>query len=451
MPGIPDTRYARTSDGTHVAYAVMGEGPVDLVFSFGYLTNIDADTDVPFHEAFRQRLASFSRLIVFDRRGSGLSDRSTFGDANSLEGGMDDIRAVMDAAKSERALLFGLQDGGMLCTLFAASHPDRCMGLVLYGSSPRGRWSADFPWALTDDEWDTYIEEIERTWGSSEQAEDTLRSVAPEVALDPGEVARIARMFRASASPGSAVAVERMLRDFDVRSVLPAVRVPTLVMHATDDRVEPVEAGRYTASMIPGARFVEIPGSEHVPLWTSADRVMDEIRGFVESLRHEEAELNRVLATVLFTDVVDSTAQSAAMGDHEWGAVRERHDQLVRGQITRYRGREIKTMGDGFLATFDGPARGIRCAQAIVDGARGLGIEVRAGLHTGEVTFEGDDVAGLGVAIGARVGAKAGPSEVMVSQTVKDLVAGSGLAFEDAGEHELKGVPDRWRLYRVAN
>jgi class 3 adenylate cyclase len=244
------------------------------------------------------------------------------------------------------------------------------------------------------------------------------------------------------------VAIERILRDFDVRAVLPAVRIPTLVMHATEDQVEPVEAGRYTASVIPGARFVEIPGSEHIPFWTAADPVVEEIRRFTESIRGEEAVLNRVLATVLFTDIVDSTAQSATMGDHGWRAVQERHDQLVRGQIARYNGREIKTLGDGFLATFDGPARGILCAQAIAKGARGLGIEVRAGLHTGEVSFEGDDVAGLGVAIGARVGAKAAPSEVLVSQTVRDLVAGSGLTFEDAGEHELKGVPDRWRLYR---
>ena len=447
----PDVRYAVTSDGTHVAYAVIGDGPIDLVYSFGYLSNIDVFSEWPEHTALWRSLATFSRLIVFDRRGSGLSDRALPDGANTLEAGMDDIRAVMDAAGSERALLLGLQDGGMLCALFAASHPDRTIGLVVYGSAPKGAWSEDFPWSWRDEEWDRYLENLERTWGSPQQAEEQMQEVTGGLSASPAQVADWARMFRSMASPGSAVAVERMLRDFDVRSVLPAIRVPALVLHAKDDQVEQLEAGRVVASAIPGARFVELPGSEHIPLWQNAERVVGEVRSFAGSIRTEEAELDRVLATVLFTDIVDSTAQSAAMGDHAWREVKDRHDQLVRGQLTRYRGREIKTMGDGFLATFDGPARGIRSALAIANGARGLGIEVRAGLHTGEVTFEGDDVAGLGVAIGARVGAKAGASEVLVSQTVKDLVAGSGLGFEDAGEHDLKGVPDRWHLYRVVS
>jgi len=445
----PDVRYAVTTDGTHIAYSVIGDGPIDLVYSFGYLSNIDAFSETPEHAALWRRLAAFSRLIVFDRRGSGLSDRNLPDGANTLEAGMDDIRAVMDAAGSERALLLGFQDGGMLCALFAASYPDRTIGLVVYGSSPRGTWAEDFPWTWRDEEWNDYLEKLERTWGSLQQAEDQMRWTSGGVTFTQAQVADFARLFRATASPGSAVAVERMTRDLDVRPILPAIRVPTLVLHAKDDQVEPLEAGRFIASAIPGARFVELPGSEHVPLWQNATRVLDEVRSFATSVMGEEAELDRVLATVLFTDIVDSTAQSAAMGDHAWREVRDHHDQLVRGQLARYRGREIKTMGDGFLATFDGPARGIRCAEAIASGVKTLGIEVRAGLHTGEVSFEGDDVAGLGVAIGARVGAKAGASEVLVSQTVKDLVAGSGLVFEDAGEHELKGVPDRWHLYRV--
>jgi class 3 adenylate cyclase len=447
----PDVKYAVTADGTHVAYAVMGNGPIDLVYSYGYLSNIDTFAEWPENAAFWKRLAAFSRLIIFDRRGSGLSDRGLSEGANTLEAGMDDIRAVMDAAGSERALLFGLQDGGRLCALFAASHPDRTAGLVVCGFAAGGAKAEGFPWAWTDEQWDRFLESTETSWGSAGHAAEEMRWVSGGRPLTAEQIEVYARMFRSTASPGSALVVQRMERDSDIRSVLPALRVPTLVLHAIDDQVEPVEMGRFVASKIPGARMVELPGSEHLPLWDMAGPVVEEVRSFAASIRSEEAELDRVLATVLFTDVVDSTAQSAAMGDHAWRQVMDRHDQLVRGQLARYRGQEIKTMGDGFLATFDGPARGIRCAQTIAQGVRDLGIEVRAGLHTGEVTFQVGDVAGLGVAIGARVGAKAGASEVLVSQTVKDLVAGSGLLFEDAGEHELKGVPDRWHLYRVVS
>jgi class 3 adenylate cyclase len=278
-----------------------------------------------------------------------------------------------------------------------------------------------------------------------------MRWISPSFPEDDATAARYAAYFRAAASPGSVRAVEDMVRRSDLRHVLPTIQVPTLVLHNTDDPVEPVGQARFAAERIPGAELKEFPFAEHAPFWDSFDAVTGTIERFVGRIRHDEAEFDRVLATVLFTDIVDSTVQGAALGDRAWADVRERHDAAVRANLARFRGREIKTMGDGFLATFDGPARGIRCAEAIVAAMEPLGIEVRAGLHTGEVTFDDQDVAGLGVAIGARVGALAGPSEVLVSQTVKDLVAGSGLAFEDAGEHELKGVPDRWRLYRVAN
>jgi class 3 adenylate cyclase len=445
----PEPRYAKTMDGAHVAYTVMGDGPIDLVYAFGYLSNIDADAEVPFHAGFRRRLASFSRLIVFDRRGTGLSDRSGIGDAGSLEAGVDDIRAVMDAAGSERALLFGLQDGGMLCALFAASHPDRTLGLVLWGSRARGRQSADYPWARTDEEWATRLEEVERMWGSVEFAQSEMRAVAPGVPMDPPTIQRITRMYRAAASPGSAAAIFRTRRDFDLRAILPTIQVPTLVMQAADDPL--VEGGRHTTSLIPGARFVEIPGAELLPFWRTSDRAVEEIQRFITVIRHEEAALDRVLATVLFTDIVGSTTRAKELGDLAWKDLIERHHSVVRAMLRRYRGSEVNTMGDGFFATFDGPARGVRCALAIVDAVRPLGLEVRAGLHTGEVEMMNDTVGGIAVHIGARVGALAGTGEILVSNTVKDLVVGSGLTFEYAGEHELKGVPDRWHVYRVVH
>jgi class 3 adenylate cyclase len=445
----PGPRYAKTMDGTHIAYAVMGDGPIDLVYAFGYMSNIDADAEVPFHAAFRRRLASFSRLIVFDRRGTGLSDRSGIGDAGSLEAGMDDIRAVMDAAGSERALLFGLQDGGMLCALFAASHPDRTLGLVLWGSRARGRRSEDYLWARTDEEWTARLDEVERLWGSVEFAESEMRATAPGVPMDPATIERVTRMYRAAASPGSAVAILRTRRDFDLRAVLPTIQVPTLVMQAADDPW--VEGGRHTASMIPGARFVGIPGAELLPLWRTSDRAVEEIQRFVTVIRREEAALDRVLATVLFTDIVGATTRATELGDLAWKDLIEQHHSVVRAMLGRYRGSEVNTAGDGFFATFDGPARGVRCALAIREAVRRLGLEIRGGLHTGEVETINDGAGGIAVHIGARVGALAGAGEILVSNTVKDLVVGSGLMFEDAGEHELKGVPDRWHLYRVVH
>jgi class 3 adenylate cyclase len=444
---IPETRYAKTVDGVHIAYQVFGDGPTDVVFTWGELSNVDRSWEMPEMSSLLERLASFSRVMFFDRRGNGLSDHDLAGSA--FDAGMDDVRAVMDVCGSERALLFGFQDGGMLCALFAASFPERTAGLVLFNTPARMLKAPDYPWAWTEEEWDEYLARIEGGWGTLAFAEEQWRWIVPSHPLDEEGVVRFARLLRAAGSPGDVVRLDRMIRDADVRAVLPSIHVPTLVIVTTENQVEPADGVRYLAERINGSTLVELPFDEYTPFQNAQEPLLDEVERFVRRIRDDDAQFDRVLATVLFTDIVDSTAQSAAMGDRAWAEIRDRHDQLVRSNLARFRGREIKTMGDGFLATFDGPARGVRCAESIAAGVRSLGIEIRAGLHTGEVALEGDDVAGLGVAIGARVGALAGASQVLVSQTVKDLVAGSGLVFEDAGEHELKGVPDRWRLYRV--
>jgi class 3 adenylate cyclase len=445
---VPETRYTKTADGVSIAYQVFGEGPVDFLGAWGEISNLDLSWEIPELAAYYRRLASFSRVLTYDRRGTGLSDHHV--ESRAFEDGMEDIGAVMDAAGSERALLFGWQDGGMLCSLFAASFPERVSGLVLYNTSSRTSWAPDHPWGWTDPEWDEWLREIDEGWGTREHVRQHMGVMEPDHPLDAGSLERWTKWFRGAGSPGDVIRLETMVRDGDIRGILSSIHVPTLVI-ATEHTgyVRAAEEGRYLAERITGAELVQLPTNSYTALYDVQDLLFEQIERFARRVRDDEAELDRVLATVLFTDIVDSTAQGAAMGDRAWTEVRAQHDQLVRASLARFRGREIKTMGDGFLATFDGPARGVRCAQAIIQGIEPLGIEVRAGLHTGEVTLDGDDVAGLGVAIGARVGAKAGPSQVLVSQTVKDLVAGSGLTFEDAGEHELKGVPDRWHLYQV--
>jgi pimeloyl-ACP methyl ester carboxylesterase len=446
----PETRYALTSEGLHIAYQVVGDGPVDLVWVMGWASNIEAMWEEPGLARFMTKLASFSRLILFDKRGVGLSDRVPPDDLPGLETRMDDVRAVMDAVESERAVVFGVSEGGPMACLFAATYPDRTVALIVYGTDPdyTTRPGKD----LTSAETEEYLAYIDRHWGTVEHAREEVRSwAAPSHADDERLVTWLASYLRRAASPGAAIALARMNRQINVTEALGSIHVPTLVMAKTDDRDFDVARVRAMADRIAGARFVEYPGDEHFFWVGDYDPMLADIERFVADVQGREAELDRVLATVLFTDIVDSTAQAAAIGDVAWRQTRERHDALVRAQLGRFRGREIKTMGDGFLATFEGPARAVRCAEAIVKGVGALGIEVRAGVHTGEVALDGGDVAGLGVAIGARVGALAGPNQVLVSQTVKDLVAGSGLTFEDAGEYELKGVPDRWRLYRVVN
>jgi pimeloyl-ACP methyl ester carboxylesterase len=443
---LPETRYAKTADGVHIAHQVIGDGPVDLVFVMGWTTNIEAMWDEPSFARFLTRLASFSRLILFDKRGVGLSDRVPDDRLPSLETRMDDVRAVMDATHSERAVIFGVSEGGPMSILFAATYPSRTIALLLYGTV------ADFTAREQDYKQDFagYLDYLDREWGTLDHARKEIHDWgAPGHENDERLVAWLASYLRKAASPGAAVALELMNRQINVSHALPAIHVPTLVIARTGDVDFRIAQVRDMTSRIVGARLVEIPGGVHFPWVGDVDAVLEEAERFVARFREEESELERFLATVLFTDIVGSTEKAAGLGDHRWRQLVQAHHARVRGQLARYRGVEIDTAGDGFFATFDGPARGIRCATAIAGAVRDLGIEVRAGLHTGEVETIGDKVGGIAVSIGARVAGLAGPSEVFVSQTVRDLVAGSGLAFEDRGEQELKGVPGRWRLYRV--
>lgn len=446
MRETPEIAFARNGE-VSIGYAVTGTGPVDLVY-VPAVSSLAVLWESPPYEAFLRRLASFSRLIVVDRRGTGVSDRYSPDDLPPLEDLADDVLAVMDAVGSERAVLFGFSDTGALCAMVAATYPARVAGIVLHAVAARGTQSDDYPWQWTEDDWQTYLDDIRVGWGTRRYAEATLPLFAPSLAGDERHVAWFARLQQVGSSPGANLAQEQVFRDMDIRRLLPAVGVPTLVLHRAGDEVEPVGAGRYVAQAIPGAQYVELDGNDHWPWAGDQAALVDEVRRFVGALRDdEESERNRVLATVLFTDIVDSTAQAAALGDRRWRELREQHDRVVRAQLARHRGREVKTMGDGFLATFDGPARAVRCARAVCETVGSLGVDVRAGLHTGEVELDRDDVSGIAVAIGARIGALAGAGEVLASSTVKDLVVGSGLRFDDRGEHELKGVPDRWRIF----
>jgi class 3 adenylate cyclase len=447
---IPEIRFAKSGD-VYIAYQVVGDGPIDLVCIHDWVSNLELQWEEPLQARFLQRLASFSRLLLFDKRGSGLSDRTVEPDLFSFEVRIDDVRAVMDAAGSGQAVVFGQSDdGGPLAAYFAAAYPERTRGLILYETRAKMLKAPDYPWGYEPTGPDVWAAERESFWGTDAYARRWLRELAPSVAGDDQALRRYSRLLRQSASPGTEELFERVTGQFDIRDVLPTVHVPTLVLHRTGDEDNPVEAGRDLADRIAGARFVEIPGIDSYPWAGDQEPLLAEVQAFVTGSRPAEAS-DRVLATVLFTDIVGSTERAATLGDAKFKELLTRHHSAVRAELERCRGREVDTAGDGFLATFDGPARAVRCAQAIVEAVRPFGIEIRAGVHTGEIELEGDDVRGIAVHIGARVGALAGPSEVLVSQTVKDLVAGSGLTFEDAGEHELKGVPDRWRLYRVVS
>jgi len=442
----PETRYAKTADGVHIAYQVVGDGPVDMVFVMGWVTNVEVMWDDPDFARFLGRLSSFSRLILFDKRGVGLSDRVPEERLPDLETRMDDVRAVMDAVGSERAVVFGVSEGGPMSMVFAATYPERTIALVLYGTQ------ADFTIRQPEYKEDpaTYLKRTEELWGTVDFARGEIAGWgAPGHESDERLVEWFASYMRKSASPGAAVALERMNRQINATPALASIHVPTLVIARPGDLDFEIVHVRDMARRIAGARLVELPGRVHLPWVGDPDAIVDEVERFVVALGEVEAELDRMLATVLFTDVVGSSEKAAELGDRRWKELVEEHHRRVRGQLARFRGVEVDTAGDGFFATFDGPARAVRCATSIVDAVASLGIEVRAGVHTGEVQAIDRKVGGMAVVIGARVGASAGASEVLVSQTVKDLVAGSGLSFEDAGEHELKGVPDRWRLYRV--
>jgi class 3 adenylate cyclase len=446
----PETRYAKAADGVHIAYQVVGEGPIDLVFVMGWTSNVEALWEEPSLARFFSRLASFSRLIIFDKRGVGLSDRVSEKDFPTFETRMDDIRAVMDAGSSERALVFGVSEGGPLSLLFAATYPQRVLGLVVYGTAARFAWAPDFPWGSTDERWRDYMDRMDRSWGTREFAEWVVGDWgAPTRVGDQALIEWLAGYTRRAASPGAAMALSRMNREIDVRHALPAIHTPTLVLARTEDPDFDIEATRQMAAGIPGARLIEFPGDDHFFWVGDQDSLLDEVERFAKELRDEEAELDRVLATVLFTDIVGSTKRAAEMGDRRWRELLDGHHSRIRALLGRFRGREVDTAGDGFLATFDGPIRAIRCALSATDAVRDLGIEIRAGLHTGEIELDDGSIRGIAVHIGSRVAGMAEASEVLVSSTVRDLVAGSVLEFEDRGHHALKGVPGEWRLYRV--
>jgi pimeloyl-ACP methyl ester carboxylesterase len=436
----PETRYARRGD-VNIAYQVAGSGREDLVFIPGWVSHIEYAWEEPSFAPFLERMASFSRLILLDRPGTGLSDPVE--QLPTLEERMDDVRAVMDAAGSERAFLFGISESGPMCALFAATHPDRTRGLLLCNTFACN--SEEVPWALSDEQWARFEKWVGESWGTGV----TPRIFAPSRADDPAFVRSWARFERRAVSPGGMRKLLAMGRDTDVRHVLSSIRVPTVVIHRTGDRALPIAGGRYLAEHIPGARFVEVAGEDHFPWVGDTDPILDEVEQFVTGAR-PSAVPDRVLATVLFADVVESTQRLARHGDRSWRELQTRFQATLRREIERHRGRVIDTAGDALFATFDGPARAVRCACATRDAMGGLGIEIRAGLHTGECELVGEKVTGIAVHLGARICSAAQPNEVWVSGTVKDLVAGSGLRFSDRGVHALKGIPGEWRLHAAA-
>jgi class 3 adenylate cyclase len=445
----PETRYAQSGD-VSIAYQVVGEGEHDIVFVPGYISNVELAWELPGWARMYELLADLGRLIVFDKRGTGLSDRST--GIAQLETRMDDVRAVMDAAGSERAALVGASEGVPMTLLFAATYPERVTGVVSYGaSSPRATWAPDYPDAMPREEWLERIPLREREFGTRESVERAVAWLAPSHAGDEAYVEWWARFERQSASPSAIGQLARMNMEIDIRHALPTIRVPTLFVHRVGDAI-PIGHSRYMAERIPAAELVELPGEDHGP-FVDPDQVVEPIAEFLYRVWAERAweqtEIDRVLATVLFTDIVGSTEKAVELGDRDWHELVERHHGVVRSQLARFRGREVDTAGDGFFATFDGPARAIQCACAIASSVRDLGIEIRAGLHTGEVELAEERPRGIAVHIGARVSARAEPGEVLVSNTVKDLVAGSGIEFDERGTAELRGVPGEWRLYAV--
>src|SRR5229473_905928 len=438
----PETLYAKSGD-LNIAYQVVGDGPFDLVYVPGWVSNIDLAWEKPKPARFLEHLASFSRLILFDKRGTGMSDRVSNDRLPTLEQRMDDVRAVLDAVGSESAALLGHSEGSSMSALFAATYPDRSRALVLVGAFAKRIRTDDYPWAPTLEERLATIEQVERTWGAGFD----LTDYAPDE--DPALLEWYSTCLRRSASPGAAAALLRMNSQIDTRHILPTIRIPTLVLTRTGDRDVTVDEGRWLAAQIPEARFVELSGDEHL-LWAGdQDGLLDEIEEFLTGTR-TAPDHDRVLSTVLFTDIVGSTERARELGDRGWHEVLDEHHTRVRGVLEQYRGREVDTAGDGFFASFDGPARAIRAACAVREGVQTLGIQIRAGLHTGECELMRDKIGGIAVHTGARVAAAADPGEVLVSSTVKDLVAGSGIVFADRGERELKGVGS-WRLYSVVD
>jgi class 3 adenylate cyclase len=431
---LPVTRYAKSGE-VHIAYQVFGNGPIDLVFVPGFVSHIENYWDYPDLARWLLRLSRFARVAIFDKRGTGLSDR--VGEAPSLDQRMDDARAVMDAAGMERAALLGVSEGGPLATLFAATYPQRCHALVLYGTFARSSW-------ITPSGLQAFIEYIDKAWGSGRN----LAMWAPSHRNDPALKQWWGRFERLGASPAAALALVRMISQIDISDILSSVHVPTLVIHCSDDTLIGIEHGRFLAEHIPGATLIELPGDDH--LFFVHEPIIDAIEEFLTG-SVSAAEDQRVLATVLFTDIVGSTARAEQLGDQRWRSLLEAHHTTVRRELARFRGNEVRSLGDGFLATFDGPARAVRCACSIAGAVRALDLQVRCGLHTGEIEVTGADVQGIAVHIASRVSAVAGPGEVLVSRTVKDLVAGSGLRFDERGRHSMKGLQEPLELYAASH
>jgi class 3 adenylate cyclase len=438
----PQIRYTRTPDGVSIAYCVVGDGPIDLLCIPGFVSNIEVLWEAPAADRYFGRMASFARIAVYDKRGQGLSDRPA--QVPTLEESMQDARAVLDAAAFERPAVFAISEGGPTAALLAATYPERVSSLVMYGTWARLIEGPDFPEGMPRELFERFIAAVQHDWGGPV----ALGIWAPSIVEDPAVQRWWAKLLRTGTSPAGAEALIRLYTEIDARHVLPTITAPTLVVHRRGDRMVPIATARALAAGIAGAKLVELRGRDHVP-FADPDQILDEVEEFLTGHRTARAP-DRMLATVMFTDIVDSTARAAALGDRDWRALVERHDELMRREIADHRGRPIKTLGDGFLATFDGPARAIQCASSARDAIRELGLEIRAGLHTGEVEVMNGDIGGIAVNIGARVGAVAAAGEVLVSRTVADLVAGSGIEFEDRGTHPLKGVPGEWQLYAVA-
>ena len=441
----PDVQYARNGD-VSLAYQVVGDGVRDLLVVSGFVSNLEYAWEYPSLSKFLSRLSESSRLILIDRRGSGLSDR--FREAPTQETMLRDLEIVLDAVGSAKATLFGMWDGCETSTLFAATFPERVASLILFTASAAQKPADDYPWAWNDEEWDEWLGSIRDGWGTRAWVVKNARWMGPGMLDQPDELEAWISYTRVAASPSSAEAVMRTSSETDIRQILPFVRTPTLLLHRVGDQIEPIEGARYMVAKMPNARLVELEGDDGIPWIGDTDAVVREIRTFLGE-RVQASTTDRRLVTVLFTDIVGSTERAATLGDAGWAELLREHHGRVREELDGFNGVEVDTAGDGFLATFDGPARAVRCARAIGERLGDLGLEIRAGVHVGEIEQVGKDVRGIAVHIGARITALADPNEILVSSTVRDLVAGSGLTFEDAGEHELKGVPGRWRLFRV--
>ena len=441
---VLDVHFAR-SDDVDVAYHVVGDGPLDIVYVQGAWSHLQVNWELPAFRRFCERLGEFSRVILFDKRGMGMSSRVPGG--TPLDVRMDDVRAVMDEVGSESATLIGNSEGGPLSMLFAGAHPDRTAGLILMGGEVRERRDEDWPWGeATEEEFEASMANLADRWGRP--GGRFMEGFAPSQETTPWLADWSTRLQANANTPGGAEAFMRMAFDIDVRNIVSSIRVSTLILHAVGDKICHVENGRFLAREIDNARYVELDGADHLP-WFTPDQALGEIQEFVTGYRVSQTP-DRVLATVLLTDVVRSTETAAAFGDQRWRETLEAHNDIVRSEIARFRGKEVNTTGDGFLVTFDGPARAIQCAEEIARRARSLGIEVRAGVHTGEVEAIGDDIAGIAVHIASRIAGLAEAGEVLASSTVRDLVAGSGLRFVDRGSHQLRGVPGKWQILAVA-